>query len=47
MQSNIQHVEDLNKRVWALMLVMIQPFRGKTLQEIPPQLQEDVERFAS
>lgn len=43
MQSTLERVDDLNKRVWALMLVMIKPFQGKALQDIPPELQKDVE----
>lgn len=46
MQSTIQHVDDLNKRVWALMLVMVTPLQGKTTQEIPPELKQDLEHLA-
>lgn len=47
MRSTLQLVDDLNRRVWALMLVMITPLQGKLPQEIPLELQKDIEHFAS
>ncbi|KAF9460995.1 hypothetical protein BDZ94DRAFT_1323628 [Collybia nuda] len=46
-QSTLQDVEDLNKRVWSLMLVMIEPFRGKIAEEIPSEMKKDVEQLTS
>ncbi|KAF9466844.1 hypothetical protein BDZ94DRAFT_1305721 [Collybia nuda] len=47
MVSTLQRVDDLNKRVWALMLVMIKPFQGKALEDISPELQRDIELLTS
>lgn len=47
MQSTLQRVDDLNKRVWALALVMIKPFKGKALEDISQELQRDVEQLTT